>query len=114
MAERRLAVNPRDTGILADLASYDALLGEKDKALACLRQVEAEGRKRPDLALQIADVYRDLGDREKAIGWIIAAVKLGSTAADVESRPAFDELLKDPRLERLLHEPRGAESQKAK
>jgi tetratricopeptide (TPR) repeat protein len=114
MAERRLAVNPRDTGILADLASYDALLGEKDKALACLRQVEAEGRKRPDLALQIADVYRDLGDREQAIEWIIAAVKLGGTAADVESRPAFDELLKDPRLERLFHEQGGAESQKAK
>jgi tetratricopeptide (TPR) repeat protein len=114
MAERRLAVNPRDTGILADLASYHAILGKSDKALACLRLVEGDARGRPDLALQVADVYTDLGEREKAIEWIIAAVKLGSTPEDVKSRPAFDGLIKDPRLAKLLDERRSADTKHGK
>ena len=114
LAEKQLAVNPRDTVVLADLASYHALLGERTQALDCLRQVEADGRSRPDLALQIADVYRDLNEREKAISWIARAITLGSTAAEVESRPAFDELITDPGLQKLLHAQGEGEAQKQK
>jgi len=38
LTEQQLAVNPRDTAVLADLAGYHTLLGEKDKALSYLRR----------------------------------------------------------------------------
>ena len=107
LAERALSVNPSDPGVLADLASYTATLGEKDRSLAYLRQVEAAGRDQADLAISIADVYADLADREKAIEWIGTAVSLGCPTADVEKRPAFEELLRDPRVQKLLQSSRG-------
>jgi hypothetical protein len=64
--------------------------------------------------LQIADVYTDLGEREKAVEWLAAGIKLGSTAADIETRPAFDGLVKDPRISALLHAPGSAERRDVK
>ena len=102
LAERALGVNPRDTAVLSDLASYYATLGENDKARTYLGQVEAAGHDQAYLALSIADVYADLADPEKAIEWIATALGLGCPVADVQNRPAFEALLKDPRVQALL------------
>ncbi len=102
LAERQLAVNPHDPVVLTDLASYCATLGEKDRSRAYLAQVEAAGREQADLAVAIADVWADLGETDRAIAWIETGLKLGFPAADIEQRPAFERLAKDPRLARLL------------
>ncbi len=102
LAERQLAVNPLDTSVLGDLASYHALLGEKDRALACLRRVESAGRESPDLAIQIADVYTDLGLPDEAIPWIGTGLRLGFPAAQLANLPALDGVVKDPRVQEML------------
>jgi serine/threonine-protein kinase len=102
LAEQQLTVNPRDTTVLADLAGYHALVGEKDKALSYVRRVEADGCKRPDLALQIADVYADLGQADAAIVWIGTGLELGYPPAQLSNLPALDGLVKDPRVQKLL------------
>jgi len=102
LAEQQLTVNPRDTTVLADLAGYHALVGEKDKALSYVRRVEADGCKRPDLALQIADVYADLGQADAAIVWIGTGLELGYPPAQLFNLPALDGLVKDPRVQKLL------------
>ena len=102
LAEQQLTVNPRDTTVLADLAGYHALVGEKDKALSYLRRVEADGRKSPDLAIQIADVYTDLGQPDTAIKWIGTGLDLGYPAAQLSNLPLLDGLVKDPRVQKLL------------
>jgi len=109
LAERALTVNPHDTGVLADLASYCATLGERDKARGYLREVEADGRQQADLAISIADVYADLDDTTKAVEWIGTALDLGCPVTDVEKRPAFEPLLRDPRVRELLESHRGAQ-----
>ncbi len=106
LAEQQLTVNPRDTGVLADLASYHALLGEKDRAQSYLRKVEADARKSPDLALQIADVYTDLGYTTAAVAWIKTGLDLGYPEAQLSNLPALEGLLKDPRVQKLLQDRR--------
>jgi serine/threonine-protein kinase len=109
LAERQLGVNPHDPVVLADLASYCATLGEKNRSRAYLAQIEAAGREQADLAVAIADVWADLGENDRAIAWIGTGLKLGFPAADIEQRPAFERLLQDPRVARLLrHDGRGA------
>ncbi len=110
LAERQLTVNPRDTAILVDLASYHSALGERQRALACVRQVEADGRKSPALAIQIADVYSDLGQPDTAIKWIGTGLELGYPPAQLSNLPALDNLLKDPRVQKML-KAHGAPSQ---
>ncbi len=102
LAERQLAVNPHDPVVLVDLASYCANLGQKDRSRGYLAQVEAAGREQADLAVAIADVWTDLGDKEQAILWIETGLKLGFPAADLKQRSAFEGLLQDPRLRPLL------------
>ena len=92
LAEQQLAVNPRDTTVLADLAGYRALLGEKDRALGYLARVEAEGRTKPDLAIQIADVYSDLGLQDRAIAWIGTGLELGYPVEQLSNLPALEGL----------------------
>ena len=107
LAERQLAVNPNDPIVLADLASYSAVLGEAAKARAYLARIEATGRTQADLAIAIADVRADLGEKERAIEWIGIGLGLGFPAADLEQRPAFAPLLRDSRLQALLRAPRA-------
>jgi tetratricopeptide (TPR) repeat protein/TolB-like protein len=114
LAEQQLAVNPRDTAVMADLASYNALLGEKDRALSYIRKAEADGRKSPDLAIQIADVYTDLGQSDTAIKWIGTGLDLGFPTAQLSNMPALDSLLKDPRVQKLLQTHRATSQQPGK
>jgi tetratricopeptide (TPR) repeat protein/TolB-like protein len=114
LAEQQLAINPRDSTVVADLAGYHALLGEKDKALSYVRRVEAEGRKSPDLAIQLADIYTDLGYPDKAIVWIGTGLNLGFPAAQLSNLPALESLLKDPRVQKLLQTHRATIQQPGK
>ncbi|HUK14474.1 MAG TPA: tetratricopeptide repeat protein, partial [Thermoanaerobaculaceae bacterium] len=114
LARRQLEVNPHDTAVLADLAGYHALLHDRPEALRLIRQVEADGRKKPELAIQIADAYADLDDPGSAIAWIGTALGLGLPAADVASRPGFDRLRGDPRLAKLLQAHREGPAQQGR
>jgi tetratricopeptide (TPR) repeat protein len=102
LGKQQLAVNPRDRAVLADLAGYCALLGEKGEALSYLRKVEADGLKSPDLAVQIADVYSDLDQPDTAIKWIGVGLDLGYPVSQLSNLPALEGLLKDRRVLRLL------------
>ncbi len=103
LAERQLGVNPHDPVVMADLASYSATLGDRERARAYLVRVEAAAREQADLAVAVADVWADLGETDRAIAWIETGLKLGFPEADIEQRPAFARLLRDPRVARLLH-----------
>ena len=110
LAEKSLAVDPRDAQVVVDVANYRATLGERDQAEGFLRRVEAEGKTQADLARQIALVYAELGDRERTLQWVATALKLGCPVGEIEADPTLQKFGKDPRFVALV----GAQKQKGK
>jgi hypothetical protein len=51
---------------------------------------------------QAGHTYEVLGDREKALEWIGAALEHGYSLGQVETTPALAELRKDERYRRLI------------
>jgi len=103
LATKSLAVDPRDTQAIVDLASYHATLGDREQAQVYLRKVEAEGKKEADLARQIALVYAELGDRGRTLAWVATALGLGCPVAEVEADPSLQEVKTDPRFAALIN-----------
>jgi serine/threonine protein kinase/tetratricopeptide (TPR) repeat protein len=103
LADKSIAVDPRDTQVIVDLASYRATLGEKDQAQDYLRRVEGEGKTQADLARQIALVYAELDDRERTLQWVATALGLGSPVGEVEVDPSLQKFNKDPQFMALIN-----------
>jgi serine/threonine protein kinase/tetratricopeptide (TPR) repeat protein len=110
LAEKSLAVDPRDAQVVVDVANYRATLGDRDQAEGFLRRVEAEGKTQADLARQIALVYAELGDRERTLQWVATALKLGCPVGEIEGDPTLQKFGKDPRFIALI----GAQKRKEK
>jgi eukaryotic-like serine/threonine-protein kinase len=104
MAAERLAVNPRDPAVLADLAAYDAELGRKDEARALLLRALAATPDEPGVMFQAGVTYERLGDRAHALEWIGKALAHGYPRAEVARAPDLDALRADPAFTHTLTE----------
>ena len=102
LAEKELQVNPRDTGVLGDLADYHSMLGKRAQALSYLRQALALGPGNASIKFQAAQVYVQLGDNNTAVRWLAEALKAGYSPTLVRDSPAMDNLRSDPRVQELL------------
>ncbi len=100
--EDALKVNPNDASVLAFLASYHAMLGEKDKAKEDLNRALAFGRLDQSIQFQAGEVYNDLGETEVALEWLAKAVAAGYSPYVIDHAPEFNNLHDDPRYRQLL------------
>jgi tetratricopeptide (TPR) repeat protein len=91
----RLEVNPRDTYIIADLAGYNAMVGNNEEAVSLLNRAIRYGNLESSVMFTIGAIYEYLGDREKAIDWIEKAVTGGYSLSEIELYPGLAELRKD-------------------
>ncbi len=98
----KLKVNPRDQYVLANLAYFHAMLGEKKPAQDYLQRALAQAPKDPDVQFKAALVSAQYGDKEKTLDWLKRAVAAGTSAATVRDHPIFDSLRQDPRFQQLL------------
>ncbi len=110
LAKKNLAVDPRDTQVIVDLASYHATLGDRNQTQVYLRKVEPDGKKQADLARQIALVYAELGDRNRALEWVATALTLGFPIGEVMADPLLKKFSNDPQFVALVK----AQKQKGK
>jgi serine/threonine protein kinase/tetratricopeptide (TPR) repeat protein len=101
LAEKSLTVDPRDSQVMVDLAGYHAALGNKERALQYVRQVEATAKEQPDLARQLVQVFVDLRENDRALEWIATALKLGHPVGEIEAAPSLRQLRSDPRFQVL-------------
>jgi tetratricopeptide (TPR) repeat protein len=102
MAEDRLKVNPRDPAVLADLASYHSMLGDRGQALTYLDRSLQFGQNDKELLLNAAVVYNQLHETGPALEWLSKALAAGYSRSVVATGAPFDNLHDNPQYRALM------------
>jgi len=95
LGTERLAVNPRNAGVLSDLALYHAMLLEKSPALDLLQRALRLNPDNPEIQLEAAKVLLQFGQNPAAIAALEKSRKLGTSAFVVRDDPEFRPLASD-------------------
>lgn len=77
-----------------------ARAGYRDEARQLLANLLTQQQRRGDLSLEVAVVYAGLGDLDRSFTWLDRAVDEGAFSPEIMG-PAFRELRRDPRFERV-------------
>jgi serine/threonine-protein kinase len=102
LAEAKLQVNARSARVLADVGSYHAMLDEHQPALTRLRRALEISPDNPDVRFKVALIYIQIGESDRALGWLEQAVAVGYSPAVIRDTPNFDSLRANPRFQALL------------
>jgi tetratricopeptide (TPR) repeat protein len=103
LAEQRLKINPRDSDVLSDLASYWSMLGDRTRALDYLDRSLAD-KKDKELLFTAALVYNQLHETGTALEWLGKALAAGYSKSVVGKAPALDNLHDNPRYQALMQQ----------
>jgi len=106
LGEKAREASPRDPRVLADLASYYAMLGQRERGLELLEQALAEDPKESQLIALVAETFEDLGDRNRALDWVARSFEAGVSPSRFEGRPTLRGLVADERYRRLAEQRR--------
>jgi serine/threonine-protein kinase len=102
LAHARLDVNPKDADTLAFLADYEAMLGEKNTALAQITRARKLDPQNSDVMFRAAIVYNQLGDQRQTLECLKKAVASQFSQAIVRDTPDFDHLKSDPAFKAIV------------
>jgi serine/threonine protein kinase/tetratricopeptide (TPR) repeat protein len=102
LAEQQLKVNPRDAGVLGDLASYYSMLSDRKQALSYLDRSLQLGPGDKDLLLNAAVVYNQLHETGTALEWLSKALAAGYSRSVVATGAPFDNLHDNQRYQALM------------
>jgi serine/threonine protein kinase/tetratricopeptide (TPR) repeat protein len=102
LAESQLKINPRDAGVLGDLASYYSMLGDRKQALSYLDRSLQLGPGDKDLLLNAAVVYNQLHETGTALEWLSKALAAGYSRSVIATGAPFDNLHDNPRYQALM------------
>jgi len=101
LAEPVLKSTPNDPRLLGNLASYEALLGNREKALGLIRRAIALRPDSPDVANRAVAVYEFLKERNEAMKWAAKAIQNGYSFETLKNDPELAGLRTDPRFKKL-------------
>jgi tetratricopeptide (TPR) repeat protein/class 3 adenylate cyclase len=104
LARHELAVNPRDGGVLSDVAVYHAKTSNKKDALDEIEKSLQLAPDDKDVLQNSIIVYEMTGHRERALRAVGTAVKRGYPVEEVQRQPGLAELRKDPEYQRMISE----------
>jgi serine/threonine-protein kinase len=104
MAEQQLRINPKDPGILADLASYYSMQGDRKQAIDYLDRSLALGHDEKELLVNAAVVYNQLRETGPALEWLRKALAAGYSRSVVASAATFDNLHANPQYRALMEQ----------
>ena len=102
LGEDSLKVNPNDSSLLALVADFHAMVGEKDQALSEIDRALASGQPDQALYFNACEVYDEVGQKEIALEWLAKALAAGYPPYLVEHMPGLNHLHNDPRYKQLL------------
>jgi tetratricopeptide (TPR) repeat protein len=103
LAEAARQVNPRDPGLLAELADSYSMLGRRQDAIDAATAFASMRSSDATAVFAIAGAYEQLGDRASALQWLERALAAGYPKKSVEQSPGLRELRKDSNFARLIN-----------
>jgi tetratricopeptide (TPR) repeat protein len=98
----KLQVNPRDATLLAFLATYHAMLGQKQMAVNNLQKALELAPVDADVRFRAALVYNQFGDTNQCLSALEKAVAAGISDSTIKDTPDFDHLWQNPRFQSLV------------
>ena len=98
---KKLEINPRDPILLAFAANYNAMTGNRDKALAQIEQALALGPNDGEVRFRAAIVYNRLDKTSLCLSSLETAVSLGYSPEVIRDTPDFEHLHANARFEAL-------------
>ncbi len=100
-----LNADPTWTWALSELARIYALAGQTDKGRAILQTILEATHQREDLAIELAQVYVSLGEKEAALGWLEKAYRNHEGGLILlHMSPGFQTIRKAPRFRDLVRQ----------
>jgi tetratricopeptide (TPR) repeat protein len=107
LAEQQRDINPHDAVVLSDLAGYYAMIDNRTKAQAMLRDALAVSPADAEILAQAVQVYERSGDRKEALRWLEKAVANGYAAESLDRNPELSRLRQDPQYRAILERARA-------
>jgi len=104
LAEQQLKLNPRDSYLLASLAYYHSMLGDRKQALEVLDRALQSGHGDKELLFKAAQVYNQLRETGTAVEFLGKAFDAGYSRSVVASVAYFDNLHDNPRYRALMQQ----------
>jgi tetratricopeptide (TPR) repeat protein len=104
LAESQLKLNPSDAGLLADLANYCSMLGDRKQALSHLDRALQLGHGDKELLFIAAGVYNQLRETGPALEFLGKALAAGYSRSVVGATASFDNLHDNPRYQTLMQQ----------
>jgi tetratricopeptide (TPR) repeat protein len=101
LGEKKLQVNPKDASVLGFMATYFAMLGDKENATKDIQRALAAGQNDPEVRFRVALAYLHLGDKNLCLDWLAKSVDAGYAASALQATPDFDPLRTDPKFDAL-------------
>jgi tetratricopeptide (TPR) repeat protein len=102
LCQEQLLVNPRDARLRAEMACYNAKLGEHAKAVAGIETACAEAHGELQIMVASIVVYELAGQREDALHAVEKIVAAGAWTEQISSDPELVELRRDARYLELV------------
>jgi len=102
LGEQYLADRPADPWIYTDLASYHAMLGNRDRGLELLEVEVSRDPSDPQIIAKIAEDFEDLGERDRALTWVARALDAGASPMSFEDNPSMRQLVADQQFNQLV------------
>jgi len=107
LAEVQRQINPSDPGLLAQLADAYASIGDDDRAISRIDEALELDPNNVETMVTGGCVFEQIGHRDRALSLIANALKCGFPRNQIEPLPELRELMKDPRLDRMMDEGRA-------
>ena len=104
LAEQQLKLNPRDASVMADLANYHSMVGERKQALDFLDRALQIGHGDKELLFIAAGVYNQLRETGPALEFLGKALAAGYSRSVVGATASFDNLHENPRYQALMQQ----------
>jgi serine/threonine-protein kinase len=98
LAEKVVALNPRDATAVSTLATFYAADKLNDKAQARIRTSLALAPDDANVLSNIGEAYELMGDREQALKYVEKSIAKGYALDDIRNTPGLQALIGDPRF----------------